>query len=459
MAPIIDIHTHLFSALDIPIEGYLRSRRSEKSTLSNPEYIANFFPGPQIFKYLADRMRERVITRQIKKDKLGPFYKFLLCVFEKIMEQHIREWEDSLTKTLARNASDLQKIWPKVDLYIPLVIDYEYWFSNTMDTRIDDQIRLMYEKVILPSRGKFHPFVPFDPVRELTFQDKLMNPDGQKEDISSLKLVKDAINEKGFIGVKLYNSLGYKPTGNKDTDEGKDRITQLYRWRIGVRNEKMLYRFDGNRMDDVLNKLYAWCEKEEVPITAHCMMHGIEAYPQASEHFGSAKFWRDVLDKYPKLHLNLAHFGWNPVPGHGYHAQDNWMREIVDMICKYDHLYADVSHHEVTSRGIRKELVDAYKKIQNDFESSLDKIRQHILYGSDWHVLRRMNNYESFMDRYIEIMAETGFYDEKSQDDFLGLNAMKFLGLNPGGQNRARLESFYKTHKITPPPWFQAAND
>jgi predicted TIM-barrel fold metal-dependent hydrolase len=402
-----------------------------------------------MFNYLADRMRERVVTRQVNLGDPGLFYQILLWIFEKVMRQNLRTWEDSLTKTLAKNAKDLQNTWPKVDLFIPLVIDYEYWFKNTVDTRIDRQICLVFEKVVLPGKGRFHPFVPFDPARELAWRQGLNNPDGQKENVSSLDWVKKAVREMGFIGVKLYNSLGYKPSGNGDES------VRRWRWRIGVRNEKMQYRFDGGEMDGVLDELYAWCEKEEVPVTAHCMTNGIEAYPQASEHFASARFWRNVLDNHPGLRLNLAHFGWNPVPGHGYHAQDNWMREICDMICKYDHLYADVAHHEVTSRNIRKELTDAFRKIQTEFSESLDKIRQRILYGSDWHVLRRMNNYESFMDRYVEILEESGFYTKQSMNDFLGSNAMKFLGLNPGGKNRKRLERFYRDQHITPPVWFQ----
>ena len=211
--------------------------------------------------------------------------------------------------------------------------------------------------------------------------------------------------------------------------------------------------FDGNKMDEILHELYTWCEKEEVPVTAHCMMNGIEAYPHASFHFGSASFWREVLDQYPNLHLNLAHFGWNPVPGHGYGSHHSWTQEICDMVIKYDHLYADVAHHEVTSRIKLNELRDAYRQIANEFAGGVDKIRKRILYGSDWHVLRRINNYESFMDKYIQLLEDTEFYS--NMDDFLGLNAMEFLGLNKGGKNRRRLEKFYSTPERQKPRWLE----
>jgi hypothetical protein len=42
MVPVIDVHTHLFNALDIPVEGYLISRRVEKKRPCDLEYIIHF---------------------------------------------------------------------------------------------------------------------------------------------------------------------------------------------------------------------------------------------------------------------------------------------------------------------------------------------------------------------------------------------------------------------------------
>jgi hypothetical protein len=43
-------------------------------------------------------------------------------------------------------------------------------------------------------------------------------------------------------------------------------------------------------------------------------------------------------------------------------------------------------------------------------------------------------------------------------EDFLGGNALIFLGLLPGGQNRRRLDRFYRDRGISPPEWFTATN-
>jgi len=52
----------------------------------------------------------------------------------------------------------------------------------------------------------------------------MKNPEGSASEISSLSMVKDAIENKGYIGVKLYNSLGYKPYLNKEVEENRKKI-------------------------------------------------------------------------------------------------------------------------------------------------------------------------------------------------------------------------------------------
>ncbi|MBN1780364.1 amidohydrolase family protein [bacterium] len=449
MHPVIDMHVHVFNALDIPMEGYLRSRRIERKRPCDLEYIINFFPGPQVFNYLVDRMRDRCVTRQLGGGSRGWFYSMLLKMFGSYMGQDLESWEIPLTQTHAVNARSLADTWKEVDLFVPLLIDFEYWFRNTVDNPLEVQADQMVENVIKPWQGRYHPFVPFDPARELVFRKGLNNPDGQKETLGSLALVRRCIEQNGYIGVKIYNTIGYRPLNNARG------LTPLHRQRMALRNDKIPYLFRGEEYDEVLCELYSYCEKQQVPITAHCMINGLEAYPGASADFGHACYWRDVLDRFPGLVLNLAHFGWNPVSGNGYGKKQNWMKTICGMITEYDHLYADVSHHEVVRFPVRNDFIAAYRNIRKDFGKHLDKLRKRILYGSDWQVLCRVRNYRSFMKAYVNVMEKTGFYDKETMHDFLGGNAMTFLGLVPGGKNRERLTAFYRRNKLEPPKWFR----
>ena len=450
-SPIIDIHTHIFSALDIPLEGYLLSRRSERQLPALFDLMISIFPMPQLFGYVAKRARERCVTRQLDPDtKRGRFYTLMLWFYGVVADQKFLDWEDSLSSCSEMNAKLLAETWRDVDLFVPLMIDYEYWFANSMDNRLGNQIDTVFKKVVLPYMGKIHPFVPFDPARELAYRKARISPDGQLEGDRPMTLVKEAIEEKGFIGVKLYNSLGYRPLGNADP------AVSLKRRRIAVRNNKLTYLFDGEEYDEVLCELYDYCVDNEVPITAHCVMNGIEAYPGASFDFGKAEFWEDVLkqERYKNLRLNLAHFGWNQAPYQGFSGEDSWAQEVCDLIVKYDNVYADVSHHRVLTAKGRRSFVDGYRQMKEYYPDDIDTIKKRILYGSDGHVLRRIRGYRKFLEKYERVLTEAKLFSEDELENFRGGNALEFLGLLPGAESYERLRSFYRANGTTPPAWF-----
>ena len=454
MSPVIDVHTHIFSALDIPLEGYLLSRRSENPLGRVLDPALSVFPMPQLFAYVARRARERCVTRRLDPSTTrGWFYTTILWFYGTLALQRFLDWEDSLSSCVGTNAGSLVDTWPDVDLFVPLMIDYEYWFANSMDTPLRRQIDAVFHDVVIPFKGTIHPFVPFDPARELAYRKGLISPDGQLETDRPMDFVRQAVEEKGFIGVKLYNSLGYRPFGNGDPE------VTLKRERIAVRNNKMSYLFKGEEYDQVLCELYDYCVDEEVPITAHCVMNGIEAYPGASFDFGQAVFWEQVLSqqKYSTLRLNLAHFGWNQEGGQGYSGDQSWVRDVCRLMADYEHVYADVSHHRVLTPGGRRMFIDGYRRMQNDFSADIDTIKNRILYGSDWHVLRRMEGHDEFLERCEQVLTASGLFSGSELDWFRGDNAVEFLGLAAGGKNRDRLLHFYQTQGIAIPDWFRSA--
>jgi predicted TIM-barrel fold metal-dependent hydrolase len=269
----------------------------------------------------------------------------------------------------------------------------------------------------------------------------MLNPDGNPETISSLDLVKKYIREKGFIGVKLYNSLGYKPLWNREVENQRRKIAY----------HKNYYRFSGHEYDAVLSELYQFCVEEEVPITAHCVMDGIEAYSQASWDFGQAKYWAEVLgqERFKNLKVNLAHFGWNSK--YKWDHRKSWVEDICRMMNLYENLYADSAHHRVVIPSERKNFIRDYKEIFPQFP----KVKERLLFGIDWHVIKRVENFINFKRDYITVLGESGL-NSAEIDAFLGGNALKFLGLLPGGKNRNRLKDFYLYNHIEEPQWFKA---
>ena len=150
MSPTIDIHTHIFSALDVPLEGYLLSRTSERRVGRLLDPWISIFPMPQLFGYVARRARERCVTRRLEDDtKRGWFYTTILWIYGKLSQQRFLEWEDSLSSCSAANGDRLIETWPGVDLFVPLMIDYEYWFANSLDNPLGEQIDAVFRDVVL----------------------------------------------------------------------------------------------------------------------------------------------------------------------------------------------------------------------------------------------------------------------------------------------------------------------
>jgi hypothetical protein len=479
MPPVIDIHAHVFRGRDIPLKGYLLSR-------SYPEWYIRLL-APLLFAIIARCIRR---GRAVKG---GILCGLVLELVYKYMGLGYRRWAEILSmETVAEVARRLVETFDQdgIDLYVPLMIDYEYWFKATGETPIAAQIDAVYREIVLPYKGRIHPFAPFDPARELAYRARLPGPtepeDGPPEEYSSLELAKDAVRNKGFIGVKVYNTLGYRPLDNAVVDDNRQRIFR----RNGMERYAV---FTGAQLDQVLSELYTFCVQEQVPITAHCLANGIEAYPGASLDFGSPVYWRKVLDNFPDLHLNLAHFGWSrpeeyfpPVlkgllalvlhrlqrvlgsqsaaapPGPGpAEGQGAWVREICAMLAQYRYLFTDVAHHGVTADADIPKYKAAYQAMRRDFPGAIEG---KLLFGIDWHVIARVDNYQYFKDRYTHVWGDDNLFTPQEIAAFLGGNALQFLGLLPLGtppadgwmRNRARLQRFYQRNQIDPPEWFKA---
>jgi hypothetical protein len=90
----------------------------------------------------------------MRQEKRGFLYRVILEIAYKYIGEGYRRWADILSMTdWAEITAKMLKTFEKdkIDLYVPLMIDYEYWFKNSRDTYIASQINRIYKDVILPS--------------------------------------------------------------------------------------------------------------------------------------------------------------------------------------------------------------------------------------------------------------------------------------------------------------------
>jgi len=222
----------------------------------------------------------------------------------------------------------------------------------------------------------------------------------------------ESINAKKYIGVKLYPQNGYSP------------------------------------LDPEMHKLYAYCQKEEIPITLHfsdagfssfantlevkgdIMVNGViktvknETYKHTfKEQLYSNKghirlhkikklkkerartlnhpfLWHIVMEQYKNLRINFAHFG------NGSKTRTNC---VLNFIAKYDNAYTDLSCAK------KNEIRNFLKKVKKQ------KLENKILFGSDY----ALNELFTLKPRYIYKKLHKIFPDNYQKMTYQ--NSNKFL--------------------------------
>ncbi|MEK7391350.1 MAG: amidohydrolase family protein [Fibrobacterota bacterium] len=135
---------------------------------------------------------------------------------------------------------------------------------------------------------------------------------------------------KPFQGVKLYPRMGYDPACR------------------------------------ALEPLFAWCDKNRIPIVSHCAAQG---FPPVGGHdaFGLPSRFERILARHPDLIIDFAHFGlYEPA----------WADQIVDSMQRYEHVYSDLACYT------REEQIPAFRAAYWD----KPLVRERTMFGTDFDV-------------------------------------------------------------------------
>jgi predicted TIM-barrel fold metal-dependent hydrolase len=311
-----------------------------------------------------------------------------------------------------------------VTLFASALVDFELWLKDAPQNIFPHQIELG-SRLSRTYPGRIHFYAPFDPWREIA---------ATAGKPGSLDLVKRAVMEEGFIGVKLYPPMGFAPLDNGTLDFSA----------VGVKDSKTF----GAGLDAALAKLYAWALKEDVPIIAHCNLS-----QESKDGFAlraSPAYWANVLVKFPGLRLNLGHFGGQGNLGSGSTKPSaDWPETIIALMdtAEGTRVYTDIGHFDMKSASWFKALKSAF--------TTNKTLLSRLMYGSDWMMLATQADYEDYLDLFRKGIAGMKTVTSAQLSAILGENARTFLGLQPGDKPRTRLEQFYVKHGVPLPTWLQ----
>ena len=322
--PIINVHCHLLNFKRIP-------DKMTKLLSHIPENIAD----DRWFSVAAGALAR--LLPGSKYDRVKRFLALLKCSIPELTRLYMKEMEQA-----------------GIDLCTPLMMDLEPAAPESTD--INHPWETQIDLVSSEARRypwKIFPFVMFDPRR----------PD-------AADICIDALENKGFIGVKIYPGLGYYPS--EVFYDGKEPES-------------------GN-----IKKLYAYCGDRKVPITVHASTGG--AY--STEHdkdresgawpFTEISNWIHAIREY-NLKINFAHLGGNYLNPDDQKRtlSGSWRRQILNLIARsrdergFGEIFADLSFHDMAlSRKFRSIYFRDLAALIDD-----ERYAGGILFGTDANMI------------------------------------------------------------------------
>jgi len=360
---------------------------------------------------------------------------------------HYLRWALLFTHYRYEIADELARIHGNsVRLLLPALVDYSNWLNDPYDVKLSAQVTVMGRIARRKGSIRVHGYAPFDPLREALHRYNNLTTE------SPLALVKRAVAEEGFIGVKLYPPMGFLPYQNKPTLSAGDYPAHL---------DKGFRKTMSGALDAVLADLYSWCVAEQVPVLAHAA-NSNGAEPDYSAR-ANPDNWAAVAKAFPGIRLSLAHFGDFELgfakpnrPKPKLEATWEWKMAKLSQSNPQSLIYIDMSYLQRAmlnaDNGQRKEIQRMLDEMRGNFTGLGDRL----LFGTDWLMFGRELGFPAFDrdGRYAERVGDVlraAEFDQPARDRIMSSNAGNFLGLNlpeTAHGNRARLKQFYAKHGL-----------
>ncbi len=375
----INIHTHIFNGKYTP-EYFLL------------EHAPNKFAAKQIRKMLnGGPLTQKIALALIKN--MGTGAKMIAFV-----KMGIRKEMEEIFKVLAEESG-----YPAHTRFVVLPINFEYMGGGDCDISYEQQLKDILYKVKQHHRNTCLPFVHIDPRAEDT---------GAK-----LAAFAKRYLVRGFVGIKLYPSLGYYP------------------------------------YDPKLKEVYAYAQENELPIMTHCSRGGINYIGNSLIQFYSgisfnpkapcllpygnnppepkyvyptnikvnAKFcdffldpenYVDALELFPKLKICFAHFGSDEEINKKLGTpprNDTWYDKVISLLKKYPNTVADISYTLHMPKFRKLVLDDMEMDLKQNPITATDPITNRlvskVLYGTDFYMAYQEDN-----------CTEAGLYNDAFRD-------------------------------------------
>jgi predicted TIM-barrel fold metal-dependent hydrolase len=343
-------------------------------------------------------------------------------------------------------------------LLCPAMIDYDSWLGEHVDkSPLPKQVKVMGELSRRRVGPAVHGYVGFDPLRQVLFDERRFT------EYNPLDLVKTAIRDEGFLGVKLYPPMGFRATGNASdvcqtypddavfkallSGQPDDPRTRGCNPRPANGSLRVSEKLDG-----AMNRLFSLCIAEDACIIAHA--NDSNGAAKDFSHRADPSFWISAFESFPALRVCLAHFGHFTArsaraPDNTVLPESSWEWTLGRYLSSKPNapVFADISYLTEIFEQSSNELTN-YTKTMRRWIFEFDRECRHLMFGTDWTMLGANGAYERFSGGVYEYFRESvGLSTDQLNRLFVG-NAATFLGLRERDPARKRLMGFYKKNSL-----------
>lgn len=342
-----------------------------------------------------------------------------------------------------------------VDACFAAMVDFDYWLGKCDKplTRFKDQVELMH-RLAIAFEGFMIPVVAYNPWPE----------DGEHE--ASMAILEDAVTNKGFVGVKIYPPIGYKPAQN---------VPDQYHFRDKVPA-------DMGALNDALGVFFKRCRDLDIPVMAHAN-RSMGEYTRGTGTGGTGQDYRTftgpdawkaffetepVADKVARQRLSLGHAGglsdWKT-------PENNWTYRFFSdsKAINARYVFGDLGYWtDIFKEGKPQDNAVAALKAVAALE--LDSgtwqpgrvVRgiDRLLFGSDWMMMIKEGGWASYPGDVYDSLLGKDRFSKQDLRRIYDVNVLELYGLpqwngsGTEGANFGRLKDYYQKYGIDP-AWFR----
>lgn len=258
-----------------------------------------------------------------------------------------------------------------VQLFVHHMMDMSHYYPHgrCFYDFVTDQLPRM-RRLVAANKGRLLTFVAYSPERP-----------------NDLNVVLRALDDADAAGVKFYPPNGYLP------------------------NEK---RHDA---------LYSAMIDRDRPLFAHCTPVGFEAKPHSGLN-SDPKFWAEVLERFPKLRLCLAHSGGDEPWFHPDKWDASFAPRAVELAAAFDNVYLEFGYHDdILNDAVRENFIARLSSVLQ----ANPALGRKIMYGSDWHIIARLVDHQKYFRSFATAFEDPRLRDHA--DAFFFTNAHDYLNL------------------------------